>query len=862
MVDMKLFSTGNESHADDLDIEKTLGSLTTMEKISLLGGKDFWHIADVPSKGIPAVRMSDGPNGVRGIKFFNGTPSNCFPCATGLASSFDLALAQEVGVQLGEECRAKGAHILLGPTVNIQRSPLGGRGFESFSEDPYLSGKFAASWIKGVQSQGVAATMKHFVGNEQEFERFSSDSVIPDRALREIYLEPFRIAEHEAKPKCYMTSYNRVNGVHCSENKWLLDDILRKEWGFEGMVMSDWTGVYSCDTSIKAGLDIEMPGPPVFRGAQVLRQLQAGKLFMWEIDERVRKILDIVKFAKQSGIPFGVEEKMIDDDDTRALLRKAAANAIVLLKNEKDILPIKEAKKIAVIGSNARIACPSGGGSASMLTAYTVTPLEGITAAAKEIGAAVEYSIGSATYLYMPAISKMLRHPNGKSEAGFAQVDFWKSEPTKDFTLKDAGIRISQKADYSVSTATCNCFIMDGVPSDITVSKPYIRYTSKFMPDTSGTWKFGLGSIGATDLYINGRLVVNNSSNWGPGDLYFGCGSEERTGTIDNLEAGQIYDLEVRSWYQEDVRGSPFQTAGAFRFGAIPVIEDEKAIADAVMAAKNADVAIVVVGLNEDFESEGYDRKHMDLPGTTNKLIRAILEVNPNTVIVNQSGTPVTMPWVNHAHSLVQAFYGGNSLGDGLADVLFGKINPSSKLSLTFPKRLADSPSDIGFGITSATPGKTFYTENIYVGYRHFDKSETPVLFPFGHGLSYTTFAYSDLQVSDISAEGDFEVLFSIENTGKVAGKEAGQVYIHVPQSSLPRAVKELKGFVKVELQPGQKESVSVKLDRNALKYWDERRDWWIAEVGEFEVLVGPSSVDLPLRKKAKLEKSITWVGL
>lgn len=337
--------------------------------------------------------------------------------------------------------------------------------------------------------------MKHFVGNEQEFERFSSDSVIPDRALREIYLEPFRIAEHEAKPKCYMTSYNRVNGVHCSESKWLLDDILRKEWGFEGMVMSDWTGVYSCDTSkscitkcsgirltylraslgIKAGLDIEMPGPPVFRGAQVLRQLQAGKLFMWEIDERVRKILGIVKFAKQSGIPFGVEEKMIDNDETRALLRKAAANAIVLLKNEKDILPIKEAKKIAVIGSNARVACPSGGGSASMLTAYTVTPLEGITAAAKEIGAAVEYSIGSATYLYMPAISKMLRHPNGKSEAGFAQVDFWKSEPTKDFTRKDAGIRISQKADYSVSTATCNCFMMDGVPSDITVSKPYIR---------------------------------------------------------------------------------------------------------------------------------------------------------------------------------------------------------------------------------------------------------------------------------------------------------------------------------------------------------------------------------------------------
>ena len=361
---------------------------------------------------------------------------------------------------------------------------------------------------------------------------------------------------------------------------------------------------------------------------------------------------------------------------------------------------------------------------------------------------------------------------------------------------------------------------------------------------------------------MDGKLLVNNSSDWTPGELYFGAGSTEKTGTIDNLQAGKTYDVEIRSWYQEDVRGSPFQVAGAFRFGAFPVVEDERAIADAVIVAKSADVAIVVVGLNEDFESEGYDRKHMDLPGTSNKLVKAILEANPNTVIVNQTGTPVTMPWVDQAHSLVQAFYGGNSLGDGLADVLFGKVNPSSKLSLTFPKRLADSPSDIGFGITSATPGKTFYTESIYVGYRHFDKSETPALFPFGHGLSYTTFAYSDLSVSSISAEGEFEVSFSIENTGKVAGKEAGQVYVRDPDSDLPRAVKELKGFVKVDLQPGQKETVSVKLDRNALKYWDERRNWWIAEAGEFEVMVGPSSVELPLRATTRLEKSLTWLGL
>lgn len=357
-------------------------------------------------------------------------------------------------------------------------------------------------------------------------------------------------------------------------------------------------------------------GPPVYRGAQTARDVFSGKLQEHHIDDRARQVLKLVKRAMDSGIPFGAQESLIDNDQTRALLRKAAANAIVLLKNDKQVLPIKQAQKIAVIGSNARVAVASGGGSASMLSSYTVTPLEGITAAAKEIGAEVDYAIGSASYLYLPAATKLLSHPSGSAGAkgsDIAQMEFWLQEPSSDFKSTDkAGVKISAKPDHSVATNTANAFMMDGLPAEIAKGEPFIRYTSNFKPDQSGDWEFALGSMGESNLYVDGKLVINNSSNWQPGEMWFNMGSVERRGVVKGLEQGKEYSLEVRCWFKKDLRGSPFKSAGAIRIGALPVVEPAQAIADAVKIAQQADTTIVVVGLNEDFESEGYDRKHME----------------------------------------------------------------------------------------------------------------------------------------------------------------------------------------------------------------------------------------------------------
>lgn len=685
--------------------------------------------------------------------------------------------------------------------------------------------------------------------------------VIPIRALREIYLEPFRIAQKNSDPWCYMTAYNRVNGTHVSESKAILEDILRKEWGFEGMVMSDWTGVYSCVESIQAGLDLEMPGPPVYRGAQALRSIHAGKLHEFEIDDRVRKVLALVKRAIDSGIAFNAKEDADNSSEVRALLRKAAADSIVLLKNEKQVLPITDnTKKIAVIGSNARTAVISGGGSAAMLPSYAISPLEGIKEAAKEIGAEVEYSIGAAEYNNLPPVHPLCTHPDGAKEGAIAKIEFWLENPGSGFETESSFK--PPKPHHTINTQTANCLMVDGIPEDVSTGNPFIRYTTTFTPDTDGPWQFALASAGASNLFFDGKLIIDNSSDWQPGEIWFGMGSTERRQVVPSLQKGKQYKLEVRSWHREDLRGSPFKVAGAIRVGALPSFTPEQGIADAVKVAAEADTAIVVVGLNEDFESEGFDRKHMDLPGAADKLVAAVLAVNPNTIVVNQTGTPVAMPWADQASTVVQAFYGGNAVGYGLADVLFGKVNPSGKLSLTFPKRLADSPSDIGFGITSENTGKTIYTESIYVGYRYFEKAQLAPLFAFGHGKSYTTFAYSNLSVSSISDEAAFEVKFDVENTGKVAGREVAQVYIKDKESKLARAPKELKGFRKINLKPGQKETVTIKLDRDALKYWDDLHNRWTAEAGEFEVMVGGASDDTPLSASTKLEKTLTWTGL
>ncbi|KAF8663458.1 hypothetical protein AX16_001028 [Volvariella volvacea WC 439] len=845
------------------DVKEKLSQLTIPQKIKLLTGLGWWQTEPIPEAGIPSIRMSDGPNGVRGSQFFNGVPSSCFPASTGLGSSFDIELAERVGKALGDEARAKGTHILLAPTVNTQRSPLGGRSFESFSEDPFLNGTIAAAYINGLQSKGVSATIKHFVANDQEFQRFSISSEVSERALREIYLKPFQIAIKNSNPWALMSAYNRVNGIHASENKWLLDDILRKEWGFKGSIISDWIGVYSTTESILAGLDLEMPGPSVMRGKALERALIAEKVFPSDIDARVEKVLELVKRAHESGIPFNAPEKSIDTPEIRQTLRTAAADAIVLLKNDNQLLPltVDKAKKIAVIGPNAKQAVPSGGGSASLLPTYVISPLEGITAAAKEMGVDVQYTIGATSHKYLPLLDPHIF--TDKNQRG-ALIEFWNDAPSADFMslAPDLNAPLAE-ITWSTNTRGTNCFLTDGIDATKVNLTCYLRYSTQFVPDEDGDWEVSLNLAGKGNLFVDKKLVIDLSTNPAQGESFFGLGTQEIRSVVKGLKAGQAYDLEIRIHNAEFIaRGSPFICWGGIRLGGIKQIDAQEAIAEAVRVAQQADATILVVGLNHDWESEGFDRPDLELPGATNELVSEVLKANPNTVVVNQSGAPVRMPWVNEAKTLLQAFYGGNELGNGLADVIFGKVNPSGKLPLTFPIRLEDNPAFPSYSDKGQEYGKILYNDGIFVGYRGYEIRNLAPLFPFGHGLSYSKFEYSALETTSISPEGEFFVSFKIKNVSGVDGREIAQVYVSDPVSSLPRAIKELKGFAKVFVKAGETQTVTVGLDKEALGFYDVRQKHWVAEKGSFGISIAASSADIRLKGEVTLEDTFTWVGL
>ncbi|KAJ7860454.1 glycoside hydrolase family 3 protein [Mycena olivaceomarginata] len=820
-----------------MDVDQTLAKLNISQKIKLLCGSGWWHTEAIPEAGVPGMRMSDGPNGIRGQKFFN-------------------ELARNVGEALANEARAKGSHILLAPTVNTQRSPLGGRGFESFSEDPILNGTIAAAYINGLQSKGVSATIKHFVANDQEYQRFSISSEVSERALREIYLKPFQIAIRDANPWALMTAYNRVNGVHASEHKRLLDDILRKEWGYQGMIMSDWTGVYSTTESIKAGVDLEMPGPTVMRGKAVERALMSGKLFPSDINARVRKILELLKRAQDSGIPFDAPEESIDTPELRQLLRTAAADAIVLLKNDKNVLPLSaDLKKIAVIGPNAKLAQTSGGGSARLLSTYTWR---------RTLGAEVKYAVGAASHSYLPVLDPYVQQKNGGG-AG-AIIEFWNQKPSEDYLHAAADLNTKlDKCDWSTPTLGTNCILFDGV----FISSS--QYSTAFIPDEDGDWEFGVHLASRGNLFFDNKLIVDLSTNLELGENFFGLGTIDKRAVVKGLKAGHPYDVELRISTSEFALMSPFPCWGGLRLGGIRQFDGEEAIKDAAALAKDSDAVILVIGLNHDWESEGFDRSNIDLPLLTNPLVAAVLRANPNTVVVNQSGTPVAMPWIDEASTVLQAFYGGNELGNGLADALWGKVNPSGKLALTFPKRLEDTPSYTSFGDKGQEHGKVHYNEehsatlSIRVPSSSFRSDSNTGLIcelSFRFGLSYSTFEYSDLETSPVSSEGTFSLAFKIKNTSNVPGREVAQVYIADPQSSLPRPAKELKGFVKLALQGGESQSVKVDLNREALGFYDDRQMCWIAEAGTFKVLVAASSSDVRLNGEVELGATLTWTGL
>lgn len=776
---------------------------------------------------------------------------------TALGATWDVDMLKQAGELMGHEAIAKGASVLLGPTVNMQRSPLGGRGFESYSEDPVLAGNLAAASIAGIQSTGVAATLKHFVCNDLEDKRMASNSIVSERALREVYLMPFQIAQRDAKPWAIMTSYNLVNGLHASENPKLIQNILREEWGFDGLVMSDWFGVYSTTEAIKAGLDLEMPGPGTMRGNQINLALVCGKLLPHHLDARVTEVLKFIKKLLPLNIEEGAEESTVNTPETAALLRSIAANSLVLLKNEEQLLPFKKDKTTAVIGPNAEFAAFSGGGSASLLPYYAVTPLAGIKSKVPD----VQYELGVAAWKRLPLISHSVKTADGQ-EGLYAKFYF---EPPSE---KD------RKCFDELLITDTNVSLFDYKHPQLKSHLVYVDIDTTFTPEESAEYEFSCSAAGTAQVFVDDKLVVDNKTKQTPGDSFFGAGTQEEIGSI-KLEAGKTYAIHVEfgslptiTYHKEGVTAFG---AGGVRLGMYRKIDQKVEIQRAVELAKKVDQVVLVAGLNSDWESEGYDRSHMDLPPGSDDLITAVLAANPNTAVIIQSGTPVTMPWADQAKALVQAWYGGNETGNAIADVIFGDINPSGKLSLSFPKRNEDNPAFLNY--TTTDDNRVLYGEDVYVGYKFYEKTFKEVLFPFGHGLSYTTFFMKDLTITSADDDKTITLSLSITNTGPLAGAEVIQVYISPPPptstSQRRGPLKELVGFTKIFLQAAETQIAEIQISKKyATSYYSEGRCAWVAEKGKYRVWVGnSSSMSLQgsgefLEGEVEVEREVVWRGL
>ena len=805
------------------EIEPLLQDLTPEEKVSLLAGASFWGTVPVPRLGIPAMKVSDGPNGVRGggSLIGKGISSACFPVGISLASSWNTDLMMQIGAALAEEAKSKSVHVVLGPTVNIHRTPLNGRNFECYSEDPYLSARLVVGYINGLQSQGVGATVKHFVCNDSEFQRNTISSDLDERPLREIYLPPFEAAVKEAKTWAVMSSYNKVNGTYVSENASLLRDILKDEWGFDGLVMSDWGGTYSTAGAVNAGLDLEMPGPARMRGERLLKAAQNGEASLETINDSVRRLLRIMARTNVQADDATRPETIDDKPAHRALIRKAAAEGMVLLKNANNLLPLKPEAitSLALIGPNTTTAQMMGGGSAQVNAHYRVTPVAGVAA---QVGERVELGVeqGCTNYKMLPLFGA---NSAADGDASFHETYFDSPNLSGEVTREERS-EDSEKMWISAFSAA-------GGASTFSV-----RRVSTFVPRQSGTHTFSLTSSGLSRLFIDGREVVNN---WEPqmrGDSYFGFGSAEVRAEVP-MQAGQSYELRVEYGRQVDT------LLPAMRLGYAPPATAD-AMARAVQLAKTADAVVLFVGTSAEWETEGYDRAGLELPGEQNALIEKVSAANPNTVVVLQTGGPVGMPWLDKVAAVVQAWLPGQECGNAIADVLFGRVNPSGKLTQTFPQREQDHP---GFLNYPGENGHVRYGEGIFVGYRYYEKKDVATLFPFGYGLSYTQFAYANLRLgtTQMTLNDTIAISVDVTNTGERAGQEIVQLYVRDVTSRLTRPHKELKGFAKVALEAGQTKTVTLMLDKTALAYWDDATHAWVTEAGEFVAFVGASSQDI-----------------
>lgn len=753
-------------------------ALTLDEKAALTAGADLWSTVAVERVGIPSWRMTDGPNGARGASFTEMSPSACVPCGTALGATWDPDLLEEVGAVLGDQARTKGARVLLAPTVNLHRSPLGGRTFESYSEDPLLTGRLAAGFVRGVQSQGVATTVKHFAGNEAEFERHTIDSVIDERTLRELYLVPFELAVRDGGALGIMTAYNRLNGTWCAEHPGLMA-IARREWGFEGIFVTDWFAMDSTVGSARAGLDLEMPGPGRQYGAALASAVRRGDLDEAVLDGIVRRLLGVFDRLGALDDPPPGPERSVDRPEHRAIARRAATEAMVLLRND-DVLPFDASalRSLAVIGPNAARAQILGGGSAMLAPHYRMTPLDALRV---RLGERVEIT-------YQPG------------------CDIDRTVPPVAIDLEEV-VFDGDGTEVLRRTVPSTQLLYFGPPVPDLGPRWSARATGRLVPTVAGPHQVTLVQAGRARVLVDGRVVLDGvAAPPPPGTAMFGMGSEQIDAVVD-LDAGKPVDIAIELTND----GAPLLVGATVGLRPVPPPD---LVERAVAAAATADAVVVVVGTNDDWESEGHDRTTLALPGDQDDLVRRVCAVNRNTVVVVNAGSPVALPWAGDAPAILDVWFGGQEMADGLVDVLLGVAEPGGRLPTTFPRAVEETPA---YGNFPGEHGEVRYGEGLLMGYRWYDTRAAPVAFPFGHGLSYTTFEFGEPAVT---AGAVVTVTVPVRNTGTRTGAEVVQCYVEPVAPPVFRPRRELKAFAKVRLAPGETSEVTLVLDDRAFAYW------------------------------------------
>ena len=832
------------------DLDALVSQLDLDEKAALLAGADMWSTVAVERVGIPSVRVTDGPNGARGPALPAGMEaapqmtSLCLPSGSALGATWDPELIQRVGGAIGAEARLKACRVLLAPTVNLHRSPLGGRNFESYSEDPLLAGRLGAAFVRGAQSEGVACTVKHFAGNESEDDRMVADSIIDERTLRELHLLPFELAVTEGGALGIMTSYNRLNGEYCADSEALLAGILRDEWGFDGFVISDWFAFADTAAAARAGLDLEMPGPGRAFGPALAAAVRAGEAEEDLVDAAVVRLLSVLDRVGALDDDPGQEPRSERIPAHSAVARDAATAAMVLLRND-GVLPLdpESFHRIAVIGPNADRAVIMGGGSASLPVPELRTPLDALR----------DRLPSDVTVVHEPGVDITLTTPEIPGA--------WLRSAGEPGLLVECHPLGDQHHPVHTERSNSGTVMWFGPPPAAGPTFAW-RATGELTVDRPGRWTLSLAQTEDARVLIDDEVVIDgHDRELPPGHDFFGAARREQTVEID-LTPDRPVRIEVQSQVTK-----PGLLLGA-KLGLRPALPPD-AFERAVDAARSADTVVVVVGTDGDWETEGHDRQSIDLPGRQAELVDAVLAAAPEAVVVLNTGSTIAVPFAPRCRALLQCWFGGSELAEALTDVLLGDADPGGRLPTTIPNRLEDNPT---WGNSQAEDGRTVYGERLLVGYRWYESRRLDVAFPFGHGLSYSHFEIGppELSSSRFTPGGTVIVRVPVANIGDRRGQEVVQLYVSASHPRVFRPVKELKAFAKVTLDPGATSLVELELSDRAFARWSAKDSTlagllerqvaqapfmprpepvgergWVIDAGRYDIHVGRSTTDI-----------------